>query len=85
MKDYGLVIGEIEPVEIDIRPDNVFVASNIQEVTTTDTETGEQRTEYQYNLVEYEKDEYITTKFNRIIERKILSLKETLMFKKYLK
>ena len=57
MKDYGLTISTVEPQAVDIKNTKVFVATNIEQVTVT-TDEGDVQ-EYQFNLVEYDKDEYI--------------------------
>lgn len=57
MKDYGLTRSTVAPQNIEIMQTKVFVASDVEEVTTS-TDDGE-ITEYQFNLVEYDKDEYI--------------------------
>lgn len=57
MKDYGLTRSTAEPQAVDIKDTKVFVATNIEQVTVT-TDEGDVQ-EYQFNLVEYDKDEYI--------------------------
>lgn len=57
MKDYGLTRSTVEPQAVDIKDTKVFVATNIEQVTVT-TDEGDVQ-EYQFNLVEYDKDEYI--------------------------
>lgn len=57
MKDYGTVTSSVEPQELEVNDLVVRVASDITEI---DTEIeGEATTQYQYHLVEYDKDEYI--------------------------
>ena len=57
MKNYGLQRSAVEPKAIEITESKVFVATDIEQVTLT---MGEQEIqEYQFNLVEYDKDEYI--------------------------
>lgn len=57
MKVYGKTRSAVLPDAVEITESKVFVASDIEQVTVTvdDVET----TEYEFNLVEYEKDEYI--------------------------
>lgn len=50
MKIYTEVQSQDEPLEVDIRPEVVYVASDVEEI-----EDG-----YQYTMTEYTKDEYIT-------------------------
>lgn len=57
MKDYGLTRSTVEPQAVDIKDTKVFVATDIEQVTVT-TDEGDVQ-EYQFNLVEYDKDEYI--------------------------
>lgn len=57
MKDYGLQRSTIAPKAVEITETKVFVATDIKQVTVTMEEQEVQ--EYQFNLVEYEKDEYI--------------------------
>lgn len=56
MKNYGIVTGA-QPQPIEIKETKVFVATNIHEVTHE--VEGEEVTEYEFNLVEYDKDEYL--------------------------
>ena len=57
MKDYGTVTGSVEPEELEVNDLVVRVASDIEEIETEIE--GETVTQYQYHLVEYDKDEYI--------------------------
>ena len=57
MKNHGQTRSTTEPLAVEVTASKVFVASNIEQVTVQD-ESGT-RTEYQYDLTEYEKDEYI--------------------------
>lgn len=57
MKNYGLQRSAVEPKAVEITESKVFVATNIEQVTLTMDEQEVQ--EYQFNLVEYDKDEYI--------------------------
>ncbi len=50
MKIYTEVQSQDKPLEVDIRPEVVYVASDVEEI-----EDG-----YQYTMTEYTKDEYIT-------------------------
>lgn len=57
MKNYGRVRGSINPAAIEITKNAVFVASNVQEYT----ETIEDKvvSGYEYDYIQYDKDEYI--------------------------
>ena len=57
MKNYGLQRSAVEPKAVEITESKVFIATDIEQVTLTMDEQETQ--EYQFNLVEYEKDEYI--------------------------
>ena len=57
MKNYGLQRSAVEPKAIEITESKVFVATDIEQVTLNMDEQEVQ--EYQFNLVEYDKDEYI--------------------------
>ena len=57
MKDYGKVQSLNQPQEIEIKENKVFIASNIE--TYTQTIEGHEESGYQYDYVEYTKDEYI--------------------------
>ena len=59
MKNYGITRSTVRPKEKEITEKKVFVATNIKEVQVTDPETEEVRTEFEYDLKEFEKDEYI--------------------------
>jgi glucosamine 6-phosphate synthetase-like amidotransferase/phosphosugar isomerase protein len=72
MKDYGLQRSAVEPLALEITDSKVFVASDIEQVTVTVDEQEVQ--EWQFNLVEYNKDEYIKiiSNRNKEIEQNIL-------------
>ena len=57
MKNYGLQRSAVEPKAVEITESKVFVATDIEQVTLNMDEQEVQ--EYQFNLVEYDKDEYI--------------------------
>lgn len=57
MKNYGLQRSAVEPKAVEITESKVFVATDIEQITLTMDEQEVQ--EYQFNLVEYDKDEYI--------------------------
>ena len=57
MKNYGDTRSNIRPQATRTDDKYVWVASNIREITVEDEEGN--HTEYEYNLVRYDKDEYI--------------------------
>ena len=57
MKEYKNTRSSIEPQGIEFTETKVFVAKNIQLITSTVEDKDIQ--EYQYDLIEYDKDEYI--------------------------
>ena len=57
MKVYSGIYSNTKPVEIDIYPSKVYVASDIQEVTRK--AEGMEENCYLYTLTEYDKDEYL--------------------------
>ena len=57
MKNHGRVRSTVEPLAVEITASKVFVASDIEEITVTMEE--DTHAEFQFNLIEYDKDEYI--------------------------
>ena len=57
MINHGLVRAGEAPEAVLVDEHSVWVASDVQSVTVAD-ESGE-HTEYEFNLVQYEKDEFI--------------------------
>ena len=57
MINYGLQKSAVEPKAVEITESKVFIATEIELVTVKMDEQEIQ--EYQFNLVEYDKDEYI--------------------------
>ncbi len=62
MKRYPNTQGTERPEAVKIDAYSVWVATNVKEIEITDMETEETRTEYRYDLTQYEKDEYIKLK-----------------------
>ena len=58
MINYGRTYSDERPEEVDVKETMVFVASNIEEVTVEEPEEGE-KTQYAFDYVGYDKDEYI--------------------------
>jgi hypothetical protein len=67
MKDYGTVKSTIRPEEIKIDEFSVWVASDIKQVKETAGEDTE-FTGFEYELVQYTKDEYIKMQSVQITE-----------------
>lgn len=59
MVDYGTVRGTEKPDELVIDDYSVWKHTDITEVTFTDPETGDEKTEYEFNMVQYTKEEFI--------------------------
>lgn len=59
MKDLGIVQSTVKPSEVDIKDTKVFIASDIKEVKEEGTDEQPGFNGYSFNLVEYDKDEYI--------------------------
>lgn len=57
MKNYGKVQSSTQPPEIEFTETKVFVASNIE--AFTQSLGGYEESGYEYDYVEYNKDEYI--------------------------
>lgn len=74
MKNYGKVKSLNRPQEIEIKENKVFVASNITSYSETIGEYEE--TGYEYDYLEYTKDEYI--QYLSIQSQKISELEEEL-------
>lgn len=57
MVNYGKIKGSVYPNEIEMTTNKVFIATNIEEYT--ETIDGREVSGYQYDYMEYTKDEYI--------------------------
>lgn len=66
MKDYGLQRSAVKPLGVEIAESKVFVATNIELITVQDEKS--EREEYQFNYVEYDKDEYISNLEKQVTE-----------------
>lgn len=58
MKDFGMTIKDTKPEGVEITELKVFVATDIEEVEV-ELDDGQRHKEFHFNLVEYDKDEYI--------------------------
>lgn len=59
MKNYGISYSTERPQELQILETKVFESKNITEQTKIDPMTEEEITEYSFELIEYDKNEYI--------------------------
>lgn len=59
MKNYGTVQSMVKPEPMVIDEFSVWKNSNIKEISVSDPETDSEHTEYQYDCIQYTKDEYI--------------------------
>lgn len=59
MIDYGKQQSTVKPLELELTETKVFVASNITPIDEPGTEEQPGFTGYEFELVEYDKDEYI--------------------------
>lgn len=59
MIDYGTQRSTVEPLALELTEMKVFVSSNIKQVNEPGTEEQPGFTGYEFDLVEYDKDEYI--------------------------
>ena len=60
MKDYGRTRSTVRPEEKVIDEFSVWVASDIEEVSEAGVGDQEGFTGFEYNLIQYDKDEYIS-------------------------
>lgn len=66
MKNYGKVYSASRPQEVEFTATSVFIASNIEPYTREMDEDMEEG--YEYDYVEYTKDEYLIQQTNKINE-----------------
>lgn len=59
MIDYGKQKSTVKPDELELTESKVFVSSNITEVNESGTDEQPGFTGYEFDLIEYDKDEYI--------------------------
>lgn len=71
MKDYGRTRSTVRPEEKVIDEFSVWVASDIKEVSEPGIDDQEGFIGFEYNLVQYDKDEYI-----KMIDEKNASLEQ---------
>ena len=59
MKDFGKTRSTVRPDEVVIDEYSVWVHSNIKEVSEPGMDDQEGFTGYEFNMIQYDKDEYI--------------------------
>lgn len=59
MIDYGKQKSTVKPDELELTESKVFVSSNITEVSEPGTDEQSEFIGYEFDLIEYDKDEYI--------------------------
>lgn len=64
MKEYGKVYSSIQPQNIKITDNAVFIATNVESYTKTID--GHTQTGYMYDCIEYTKDEYLIIQNSKI-------------------
>lgn len=57
MKDYGIQRSAVIPASVEITETKVFLATDVSEINVL--MDNQEHFEYEFNLVEYDKDEYI--------------------------
>ena len=65
MIDYGKQRSTVKPIEIELTESKVFVASNITTIEEPGTDEQQGFIGFEFNLVEYSKDEYIKIQAER--------------------
>lgn len=73
MIDYGTQRSTVKPLELELTETKVFVASNISPVDEPGTEDQPGFTGYEFDLVKYDKDEYIKIQAekNAVLEQQV--------------
>ena len=64
MKNHGKIYSSTEPQEIEITGSSVFIASNI--TSYSKIVDGYEINGYEYDCIEYSKDEYLALQTNKI-------------------
>lgn len=59
MINYGKQKSTVKPDELELTESKVFVSSNITEVSEPGTDEQSEFIGYEFDLIEYDKDEYI--------------------------
>lgn len=82
MIDYGRQKSTVKPEEIEITEKMVFIASGISEITEEGTDSQPGFTGYEFELVGYDKDEYIKLQAtsNKSLQEQVETTQEALDF-----
>lgn len=59
MINYGKQRSTVKPEELELTETKAFVSSNVKEVNEPETDGQSGFTGYEFDLIEYDKDEYI--------------------------
>ena len=59
MIDYGKQRSTVKPEKLELTETKVFISSSIKEVNEPETDEQPVFTGYEFDLIEYDKDEYI--------------------------
>lgn len=63
MKQYNNIQSTIKPKNIDVRPNKVYININVHEIVQKIDD--EEITMYEYDSIEYTKDEYIAIQYKQ--------------------
>lgn len=82
MIDYGRQKSTVKPEEIEITENMVFIASGISEITEEGTDSQPEFAGYEFDLVGYDKDEYIKLQAtsNKSLQEQVETTQEALDF-----
>ena len=82
MIDYGRQKSTVKPEEIEITENMVFIASGISEITVEWTDSQPGFAGYEFDLVGYDKDEYIKLQAtsNKSLQEQVETTQEALDF-----
>ena len=81
MKDYGTVRSTVKPEAIVIDDYSVWLSSDIKEVSEKGTDKQEGFTGFEYQMIQYDKDEYIKlmSEKNSNLESQLTDTQETIV------
>lgn len=68
MIEHGIQRSTVKPEELEFTETKVFISSNITEVSDEGAEENEAFNGYEFDLVEYDKDEYVKLQAERNLE-----------------
>lgn len=82
MIDYGKQKSTVRPEELELTETKVFVSSNITEVNEAETDGQQGFTGYEFDLIEYDKDEYIKIQAekNESLQKQVDTTQEAIDF-----